>query len=274
MNELKLREFADQAELLVRLPDLDGLRRRGGALRIRRQVGMVAAATLLAVTGAWLVHDRIPQTIEPAPPIDPVPGARPYPGPKMEDLDPGTYELSPSAVSTDPTVLVTVPRGWNSWQGPNRFEGQQREETNDDALLRATWYAGLLVVKITAVATTCTDPSSPDQFVETYRETIDAMKRVPGYRIVGEPVMEVRFGYPATHFVLRELPETLSCTDYNAFSTSAHDKVGVEKRTDLWVVDVEGTPLTVNVGTYGEVPPRVQAELEAMVDSIEFVVPE
>jgi hypothetical protein len=274
MSELKLREFAEQAELLVGLPDLDGLRRRGGALRVRRQVGMVAAATLLAVTGAWLVHERTPQTVEPAPPIEPVPGARPYPGPKMENLDPGTYELSPSAVSTDPTVLVTVPRGWNSWQGPNRFEGQHQDETNEQALEGMTWYAGLLVVKVTAVATTCAEPSSPDQFVETYRETVDAIGRLPGYRLVREPVTDVRFGHPATHFVLSALPETQDCRSYNAFATSAHDTVGVEARGDVWVVDVDGTPLTVSAGTMGAVPPRIRAELHSIVDSIEFVVPE
>ena len=46
------------------------------------------------------------------------------------------------------------------------------------------------------------------------------------------------------------------------------------ERADLWVVDVDGTPLMVNTGTNGEVPSRIRAELGAMVDSIEFVLHE
>jgi hypothetical protein len=274
MSELKLRELGRWAEEAVILPDLGALESRGRALRVRRQVGIVAAATLLAVTGAWLLRDQTPQTVEPAPPIEPGPGARPYPGPVMEDLEPGTYELFPSRVRTEPSALVTVPRGWNSWQGPNRFGPQRPGDTNEQALPGSTWYADLLIVKITAVADTCEDPHSPDQFVETSRQAVDAIKRIPGYRFVGEPVTDDRFGYPATHFVLRALPETQGCPDYNAFGTSGHDTVGVGERADLWVVAVDGSPLMINAGTNGEVPPRIRAELAAMVDSIEFVLHE
>ena len=121
MSELRLRELGRRAEEAVILPDLGALESRGRALRLRRQAGVVAAATVLAVTGAWLVRDQTPQSVEPAPPIDSGPGAAPYPGPEMEDLEPGTYELFPSSVTTEPTALVTVPSGWNSWKGPNQF---------------------------------------------------------------------------------------------------------------------------------------------------------
>ena len=91
MNELRLRELGLRAEEAVDLPDLAArapwqraaLPPAGRGRRRRDPAG---------TGGAWLVQDRRP-TVEPAPPIsDPV---HRLPGPKMEDLEPGTYGCSP-----------------------------------------------------------------------------------------------------------------------------------------------------------------------------------
>ena len=58
MSEQRLRDLGRDAELLVDLPDLGGLERRGRALRLRRQVGVVAAAAVVATAGAFLFQDR------------------------------------------------------------------------------------------------------------------------------------------------------------------------------------------------------------------------
>ena len=273
MSEERLRQLGRQAEDLVDLPDLATLQRRGSAMRLRRQVGVVAAAMLLAATGVWLVQDRTPATLEPAPPIEPGVGAPPYPGRLMQDLEPGTYELGP--VDGRASVLVTVPAKWNSWVGPNRFNGHAKGLTNDEAFERHTWYVGLMVLWVHSVADeTCVPPRSPALDVDSYRETVDAIRRLPGYRLVDGPTSGTTFGHRATHFTFRQGAEAAGCEDkYNLFGTES-GILGGEERLDLWVVDVAGTTILVYAGESGNVPQRIRDELTRVVDSVEFVVPE
>lgn len=66
----------------------------------------------------------------------------------------------------------------------------------------------------------------------------------------------------------------MTCEDDSAvYSTSANGSFGGLRRSDLWVVDVAGTTYVVFSGHDGDVPPQVLGELEAVVESIEFVVP-
>ena len=64
------------------------------------------------------------------------------------NLEAGTYELTPSRDGTEPTVLLTVPDGWNSWEGPNRFDGHRAGDSNEEALARSTWLVGLTVLDV------------------------------------------------------------------------------------------------------------------------------
>jgi len=54
--------------------------------------------------------------------------------------------------------------------------------------------------------------------------------------------------------------------------TSANGYIYGQRRMEIWVVDVAGTTLTVSANSAGDVPARIQAEHEAVVDSVEFVV--
>jgi hypothetical protein len=76
----------------------------------------------------------------------------------------------------------------------------------------------------------------------------------------------------ATHFAYRQTRAAKACLDeFNLFATSRNGYIGGEERLDLWVVDVAGTTLVVYAGATGEVPARFQAELDAVVASVELV---
>ena len=132
MNDLQLREFRTRAEELVDLPDLAELEGRGRRLHRRRiALGAGLAAAVLAVTGGLVVARSATtatrrrssrRTTERPPRCE-------YPGPVMETLDAGTYLLQPSWEDTAPRARLTLPAGWNAWEGPNRFDGDL--ETTD-----------------------------------------------------------------------------------------------------------------------------------------------
>jgi hypothetical protein len=197
LSELRLRDLGREAQDLVDLPDLGSLERRGRALRFRRQAGVVAATVVLATTGVFLFQDRTSQEPQPAPPRS---APQVYPGMLMEDLEPGTYELTPSSDGADPTALITVPSGWNSWVGPNRFNGHRDGESNDQALARSTWLVGVAVLKVQGVASLPCQPTVTGSGRDMgYEETVGAVRRVPGYqtaivRTNGSDLL----GYPST----------------------------------------------------------------------------
>ena len=281
MSEQKLRAFADDAARLVELPDIDGLARRGQDLRTRRRTSVVAGVLAVALLGTWLVQDRSPQADDPDPVNPPVRAVDPYPGNHMQDLAAGTYELTPSRLREDPTALVTVPDGWNTWEGPNRFNGHRPGDPtdgryNDPALERATWYVGVLVVKLVSVTDeTCFHVPAHRRFVEGYADTVRAVSGIPGYRLTQGPDERTAFGHHASHLALETTDALAECIDQSlTFSTSANGSFTGDQRMELWVVDVDGVPITVIASSGGQVPPRVRAQLDQVVASIEFREPD
>jgi hypothetical protein len=278
MSGSQLRAFADEAARQVTLPDLDGLARRGRALRTRRRTTAGVALLAVALLGTWFVQDRAPRADGPDPVDTPVRAYDRYPGNQMHDLPAGTYELTPSSVRGEPTALITLPDGWNTWEGPNRFNGHRPGDPttgryNEAALVRATWYAGVVVVKILAVTRDlCLEQPGHYRFVGERAETVDAVSHIPGYEVVEGPDRGTAFGYPATHLVYRPTAALHGCpAEAEVFMTSNNGRFSGEDRMELWVVDVEGVTLTVVVGSSGDVPPRIWTELDAAVDSIEFL---
>lgn len=272
MNELQLREFRTRAEELVDLPDLAELESRGRRLRQRRMaLGAGVAAAVLAVTGGLVAanqrDDGDPTPIEP--PDDRAPSEIVYPGAVMEILDAGTYLLQPSLDADAPRARVTLPEGWNAWEGPNRFDGDL--ETND-------FYAGMLVVDVDAVASRpCQGPRSDDVVGDGGAELVAALQGLPGAQVRIEKVPDEMFGYPATHLRMTfPVPARKCQTDVNVFVTSRHGIIGGADDTmrDAWVVDVDGNAILVTAGYSTKTPPEIRDELYAIVDSIEFVDPE
>ena len=119
---------------------------------------------------------------------------------EMEDLEAGTYELTPSRDGTEPTVLLTVPDGWNSWEGPNRFDGHREGDSNEEALARSTWLVGVTVLDVQGVATERCQPTvGATGFDLPYHQTIRAVRDIPGYEAtVDRSGGDGLFGHPST----------------------------------------------------------------------------
>src|SRR5262245_33121637 len=195
MSEQQLKDFGARAETLVEIPDFAELDQRGHELRVRRRVGVAAAlAAVLAVAGVTVmqvhrndVDDR---------PIKP-PGslrARPYPDATMETLDAGTYRLRPSVDDTLSAEL-TLPAGWNSWVGPNRYNGHGHGRTNGEALGHMTWYVGALVLEVDQVSRHGCSPYS--RALTTPDEVVAALRHAFATEMLRDPEPVRRFGYPA-----------------------------------------------------------------------------
>lgn len=272
MRELK--ELGARAETLVRLPDFAELDRRGRALRQRRLGAATAlVACVLAVVGVTVLGQDPEGTVEPAPSPS---GSRTYPRSTMQTLDPGTYVLEPPSLRADlPGARFTVPAGWNSWVGPNRFDGHAQGRDNEEALEHATWYVGVLVLHAESVASgSC--GTAQDFDVSTARTLERAVSRIRGYRITWEAEPMTKFGYPATHFRLRATAASKrSCADGpGLFNARGHGLLGASTDPiDVWVVDVSGTPVLVHQTWSANAPTAVRQELTEVVDSIEFFVP-
>ncbi len=163
MSDLDLKAFAARAEERMPLPDFTALDRRGRELRRRRQAAVVGVlACVLAIAGVLVVRNDSPKAVEPVRPPDDTPvQALEYPGPVMKTLEAGTYELTPSPDPDYPRASITLPEGWNAWEGPNRFDVKDSAAGNEEALDEITWYAGILVVKVDGVASEpCRSPSA------------------------------------------------------------------------------------------------------------------
>ena len=273
MHELlKLKEFGDRAETLVTLPDFAELDRRGRALHQRR-LGAAAAlvACVLAVVGLTVLRDDPGKTVEPAPD----PGrSRTYPRGDVKTLDPGTYVLNPSSWKSDfPRARVTVPAGWSSWVGPTRFEGHAPGRDNDEALEDSTWYADVLILHVESVASGLCDTSQRFD-VSTASSLNQAVSRIPGYRISREAESTAKFGYPATHFRLSTTAALRDCENApGLFNAGGYGLLG-SGDSDVWVVDVKGTPVLVYASWSPITPAAVRGEVTDVVDSIEFFLPQ
>lgn len=274
MSEQRLRELGREAEQLVDLPDLGSLERRGRALRFRRQAGVVAAAAVVATAGVFLFQDRTAQAPQPAPRSEQF---SPYPGVQMQDLEAGTYELTPSSNGAEPTALVTVPSGWNSWVGPNRFDGHRPGDSNDAALARSTWVVGVVVLKVQGVATERCQPFVAGTGTELDAdETVAALRQLPGYRSsVDDGVGDSAFGHPSTLVHLTPGAAQQACArESEIFATDSNAGVGMRGELDLYVVDVEGTTYVVVANEFGEPPQTVRDEQARVLASVEFVLPQ
>jgi hypothetical protein len=275
MTEQQLREFGIRAEQLVTLPDFADLDRRGQQLRRRRRAIVAGVAACLLLVAGITAQNAKPKAQEPVEPPELPVKAMPYPGAFMGTLEEGTYELSPGSLDSDPVARVTVPSGWNAWEGPNRFDGHAPGRSNGEALNYATWYVGLLVLQLDHVAARPCEPVDPTTDVrgQGTARVVKAITQIPGLRVTSPPERLTKFGHPAVHLMLTTDRAKVACRQYYMFGTVNNGYIGFlddGADIDAWVVDVDGYTILVYSIWVGHAPPRVLRDLRTMIDSIEF----
>jgi hypothetical protein len=195
----------------------------------------------------------------------------------MEDLEAGTYELTPSRDGTEPTVLLTVPEGWNAWEGPNRFDGHRDGDSNEAALARSTWLVGVTVLDVQGVATErCQETVYSIGIDMPYHQTIAAVRDIPGYQAsVDRKGGDGLFGHPSTLIRLSPDAAQQECARTSQlFGTDTNGGVGLRGDLDVYVVDVEGLTYVVVANEVGSPPQAVRAERDGILASVEFVQPD
>ena len=265
MSEQRLRELGREAQDLVDLPDLGSLERRGRALRFRRQAGVVAAAVVLAATGVFLFQDRSHQEPQPAPRSERI---APYPGALMDDLEPGTYELTPSRDGADPTALITVPEWLERLGGPQpvRRPPRRREQRRGPGAQHLgrgrAWCSTCSGWRPSAASR----PSAP-------RASTWATPRPSqpcGTSPVTSPRSRGRWRRPVrlpldAHPADAGAAQQECARELRLFGTDTNGGVGIRGDLDVYVVDVEGTTYVVVANEVGEAPEAVRDELAGVL---------
>ena len=283
MSEQQLRDFGARAETLVEIPDFAEVERKGTLLRARRRVG-VAAALVVVLTVAGVSAAQSHRSSADRGPVTPPPprsaAARTYPGSPMTTLDQGNYWLQTCCIpghptsefAANPVVEFAVPKGWNSWVGPNRFNGHAPGRTNEEALGHSTWYVGALILEVDAVNTRgCGNPE--ERRVGTAHALLAALRRAPGFQVIQGPEQDRRFEYPATRIRVRVAKLVADCPDDAIFHSTTAGMIGYlgpGELADIWVVDVDGYPMYVQRAWSQNAPHAARSQLDSVIDSIRF----
>jgi hypothetical protein len=272
MSERLLEAFREEAEHATRVPAFELIEVAGRARRRRRHaMGGALAACVLATTGILLAPHDPSAPPRPAERPDDTSLVTPYPGNQGQVLDQGTYEFELADPSL-PEVRFTLPGGWNSWIGPNLFEGYRNEESGAQ---EDEWYLGLLILDVRSVAQrgcSTTDLTGKDPAA-----VVQAFTRAARMRVTSGPDRIVRFGRPTTHLRLEEQGPSGGCLDSVLMFGAEGSGItffGPGTTYDVLVLDLEGRPL-VMLATWSRGTPRTEVDaLMGVVDSIELVVDE
>jgi hypothetical protein len=277
MSERLLEAFREEAEHAARVPAFELIEAAGRRRRLRRYavVGAVTAC-VLGVSGLVATTSGDPAAPQPAENPDDMSLVTPYPTMTNTTLEAGVYEMEPSRDSALPPVRFTLPAGWNSWRGPNRFAGldvaAEQDRPNRELLVEdPEWLVGMIVLDVKWVAqpgcnlTDLTGDGTP--------ALVQALTTVPGLTVTSGPERTVRFGHPAVHLRLREGGTGDACKQDTLLHTAdaAFGYLGRGTTIDAWVVDVDGRPLLLWAVWTKDAPRTEIEDLHAVLDSVELV---
>jgi hypothetical protein len=277
MPERLLEAFREAAERSTPMPDFDDLAAAGRRRRLRRHA-VVGAAAACVLGASGLIAATYDDSSGPDPAMDPDESSlgTPYPTYSMTTLDEGTYVLQAFEDPSLPRVRLTLPSGWNSWLGPNRFEGMGAGATvsNEEILDQdPEWLLGALVLDLQWIAQgecTMTDVRRDD-----LATVVQLLGTSPRIDVVSDPESTTRSGYPAVHVRLRERGPRGTCPQDSVMTTAQGGirYLGRGTTYDAWLVDVGDKILLLWAGWTAATPDEEVADLLEIVDSAEVVEP-
>lgn len=278
MSERLLEAFREEAERTTPVPAFELIEASGRARRRRRHtvVGAVAACALV-VTGLLVGTEGGRGDPQPAEDPDDTSLVTPYPGGRMTTLPEGTYEMRPPHRS-QPVVRFTLPAGWNSWVGPNRFEGlsdrvTDRAGSNNEVLEQdPEWLLGLLFLDVEWLAQR--DCTMTDLRGDGTTSLVQALTKASRLRVTSGPEDTVRFGHPAVHLRLQQHGRVGGCFNDKLLNAAVNLSLTYLERDttyDAWVVDLDGRPLLVLAVWTGRTPSEEVDDLLGVVDSVQIL---
>jgi hypothetical protein len=244
----------------------------------------IAAVVVAAVVGVNLLPGSGPggvPTPSPSPSASPSPSPTPPPQPSPSAIafppagavDPGRHTLTESGIE----FSLEVPDGWYS-SGLNcstctKDTGWLEKGTGTDGDPGTAW---MPIWHIDGVyADPCAHTPGPE--ATSAAELAAAVAALPGTEVVTAPEDVTVGGRPAKHVVIK-VPDDIDCavgTFYMWYEdTGANDyrwATALGQTNHVWIIEVEGVGrIWVEAETYEGASPDLEAEIQAMIDSIQF----
>jgi hypothetical protein len=190
--------------------------------------------------------------------------------PSAGPLEPGRYTLT----EDDTVFSIQVPDGWHSSGLNCSMCGGWLQRGADDATdPSAVW---MPVWNVDGVATDpCGQTAAPP--ATSASELAAGVAAIPGTDVITAPEDVTVGGRPAKHVVIK-VPEDIGCAP-RAFSMWYDDSFGsnvfrwataLGQTNRVWIVDIDGKRFWIEAETYKGSTPKLEQEIETMIDSIQF----
>jgi hypothetical protein len=249
-------------------------------LRFNQMPRFSIAAVALLVTAvgvsAWMAGNRggVGSLPTPAPTVAPTAAATATPAPPTpaatmrvlsgldqgSDLRAGTYVIgSPFSVP----LAITVEDDWQLGQLETNVANLRGPQTTIDLLRPETVYADAC------------DPDSATPVGSSVDQVTSALTSIEGF--TAGPVADVIVdGLTGKTFTLDNSIDMQICAEGPRLLT--FDRFGIDEpafaspndHDRIWVLDVDGEPLVIDVRTYDDVTEAEQAQADGLIDSIDF----
>jgi hypothetical protein len=269
--------FGREAELReVPLPDVEGLIRGGRARRRRRtlgRVGLACAAVVVGgvISGVALVGGGDPGTVT-------VPAANPEPfraavPPSFQHrngavIEPGTYRMyvgaDPAGVKIEANLTLTGPN-WTAGDLPVVSEGDTSASV------------GVYQPDALAAVAPCSDDWHGWDAERTSWPLARQLVDLPWSTVLQPPTPTEAFGHDAIHLRLR-IDDQCPRGQYFQVAAAPAGVRGItyshpakEVLIDFWVVDLEGTPVVVDMWHQVDASTELVGRVSQARDSISFM---
>lgn len=243
-------------------------------------VAKLAASLAAVVVAAVVVVNLLPGSgpgVDPTPSPtaipSPSPSFSPTPAPSAASMFPPEGPLTAGRVSmTRGGVLlsINVPTpGWHSDQG---FFISKDAGVGPDGASFLFWDPDAVGV----YADPCAQREGP-VVGPTAADLAAAMTTIPDTTLVSGPTDVTVDGRAAKHVVLTVSEDVACGGPGDEFYLWYADEEGVGRYAtvlgatlSVWIVDVDGTRLSIDAETYKDAGPEIEQEIQAMIDSIQF----